>query len=192
MRADHSWPQRRQLYQATIHVLSDAGSTDRPQAGQNIAAVVENVWNMAGPRATLVPTAARIEHGKHRRPEWGEGGITSATAQNVARAGAVLRRSFERTNELNGRSRDCLRDDGKHVRRGVDSAAMNPPHRASSVARRRLRSKYWRTDVRIGLCNTEVPVEMMEEGAAQGFAQTTKGAGGGAPLLLSSTMSATS
>jgi hypothetical protein len=58
MRADHSWPQRRQLYQATIQLLSGAGSTDRPQAGQDIAAVVENVWNMPTPRATLVPTAA--------------------------------------------------------------------------------------------------------------------------------------
>jgi len=58
MRADHSWPQRRQVYQATIQVLSGAGSTDRPQAGQDIAAAVENVWNMPTPRATLVPTAA--------------------------------------------------------------------------------------------------------------------------------------
>jgi hypothetical protein len=50
MRADHSWPQRRQLYQAIIQELSGAGSTDRPQAGQDIAAVVENVWNMPAPK----------------------------------------------------------------------------------------------------------------------------------------------
>ena len=50
MRADHSWPQRQQLYQAIIQELSGAGSTDRPQAGQDIAAVVENVWNMPAPK----------------------------------------------------------------------------------------------------------------------------------------------
>jgi hypothetical protein len=67
MRADHSWPQRRQLYQATIQLLSGAGSTDRPQAGQDIAAVVENVWNMPAPRATLVPTG--LSRSFERTPE---------------------------------------------------------------------------------------------------------------------------
>ena len=43
MRADHSWPQRRQLYQATTQVLSGAGSTGRPQTGHDIVAVAEKV-----------------------------------------------------------------------------------------------------------------------------------------------------
>jgi len=48
MRADHSWPQRRQLYQATIHVLSVAGSTGRPQTGHDIVAVIGNDVDMQG------------------------------------------------------------------------------------------------------------------------------------------------
>jgi hypothetical protein len=84
MRADHSWPQRRQLYQATIHVLSGAGSTDRPQAGQDIAAVVENVWNMPAPRATLMPTAAPYRTRQTPPTVWGGRGIISANAKDFA------------------------------------------------------------------------------------------------------------
>jgi hypothetical protein len=84
MRADHSWPQRRQLYQATIQVLSGAGSTDRPQAGQDIAAAVENVWNMPAPRATLVPTAAPHRTRQTSPTRLGVRGITSANAKNIA------------------------------------------------------------------------------------------------------------
>lgn len=46
MRADQSWPQRRQLYHATTQVLSGVGSTDRPQMGHDIAAVAESVVNI--------------------------------------------------------------------------------------------------------------------------------------------------
>jgi hypothetical protein len=46
MRADHSWPQRRQVYHATIQVLSGAGSTDRPQTGHDVVAVAESVVDM--------------------------------------------------------------------------------------------------------------------------------------------------
>ncbi|HEY5618661.1 MAG TPA: hypothetical protein VIK60_12015 [Vicinamibacterales bacterium] len=80
MRADHSWPQRRQLYQAMIQVLSGAGSTCRPQVGQDIAAVAENVWNMPTSRATIVPTATRHHAGQHGRPAEGGRGIPSANA----------------------------------------------------------------------------------------------------------------
>ena len=46
MRADHSWPQQRQLYQATTQVLSGVGSTSRPQTGHDIVAVAESIMNM--------------------------------------------------------------------------------------------------------------------------------------------------
>ena len=57
MRADHSWPQRRQVYHATTHVLSGAGSTGRPQTGHDIVAVVGNSSNMQTSGATTVPFA---------------------------------------------------------------------------------------------------------------------------------------
>jgi len=82
MRADHSWPQRRQLYQAIIQELSGAGSTDRPQAGQDIAAVVENVRNMPALKATLVPTAAPRRTRQTSPTRLGERGINSANAKN--------------------------------------------------------------------------------------------------------------
>jgi hypothetical protein len=43
MRADHSWPQRRQLYHAITQVLSGVGSTGRPQTGHDVAAITGNV-----------------------------------------------------------------------------------------------------------------------------------------------------
>jgi hypothetical protein len=46
MRADHSWPHLGQLYQATIHVLSAAGSTGRSQTGHDIVAVVRSAFGM--------------------------------------------------------------------------------------------------------------------------------------------------
>ena len=55
MRADHSWPQRRQLYHATIQVLSVAGSTGRPQTGHDIVAVMGNDVDMQASGATFVP-----------------------------------------------------------------------------------------------------------------------------------------
>ena len=105
MRADHSWPQRRQLYQATIQVLSGAGSTDRPQAGQDIAAVVENVWNMAAPRATLVPTAA--PHRTRQTPPIRVGRTRNYIRQRVKLRtvqGLYFADPFERTKELTCRS----------------------------------------------------------------------------------------
>src|SRR5215510_1079679 len=39
MRADHSWPQCGQLYQATIHELSGVGATGCPHSGHDIRAV---------------------------------------------------------------------------------------------------------------------------------------------------------
>jgi hypothetical protein len=55
MRADHSWPQRRHVYQQTTQVLSDVGSTGRPQTGHDIVAVADNVSNIQTCRATIVP-----------------------------------------------------------------------------------------------------------------------------------------
>jgi hypothetical protein len=43
IRADHSWPQRQQLYHAMIQLLSGAGSTGRPQTGHDVAAVAGKV-----------------------------------------------------------------------------------------------------------------------------------------------------
>ena len=62
MRADHSWPQRRQLYHAMTQVLSGAGSTDRPQTGHDVAAVTGNdVDDMSIRRATIVPLRYGVE-----------------------------------------------------------------------------------------------------------------------------------
>jgi len=55
MRADHSWPQRRQSYHVMTQVLSAAGSTGRPHMGQDIVAVADNFSNIQTRRATIVP-----------------------------------------------------------------------------------------------------------------------------------------
>ena len=57
IRADHSCPQRGQLYHAITHVLSAAGSTGRSQIGQDIRAVVASALDTKTPSATIVPCA---------------------------------------------------------------------------------------------------------------------------------------
>jgi len=46
MRADHTWPQFGQSYQASTHVLSAVGATRRTQSGQVIEAVAESSLDM--------------------------------------------------------------------------------------------------------------------------------------------------
>jgi hypothetical protein len=55
MRADQSWPQRGQVYQATTQVLSGAGATGRPQSGHSIEAVTNSASDMSECGATIVP-----------------------------------------------------------------------------------------------------------------------------------------
>ena len=63
IRADHSCPQRGQLYHAMTHVLSAAGSTGRSQTGHDIIAVVRSALDMATPRATIMPCATAGQNG---------------------------------------------------------------------------------------------------------------------------------
>ena len=83
-RADHSWPQRRQLYHAITQVLSGAGSTGRPQKGHDVAAVTWNVLDMLMRKATIVP----LRHGRQALRELPgatvERGIPSNRAGNSA------------------------------------------------------------------------------------------------------------
>ena len=56
-RADQSWPQRGQLYQATTQLLSAAGATGRPHNGHAMEAVTGRT-SMHGTWATIVPAEA--------------------------------------------------------------------------------------------------------------------------------------
>jgi hypothetical protein len=70
-RADHSWPQRRQLYHAMTQVLSAAGSTGRPHIGQDAIAVAGNFRDISMPRATIVPPDNRAPNGANARNRFG-------------------------------------------------------------------------------------------------------------------------
>jgi hypothetical protein len=72
------------VYQLTTQVLSDAGSTGRPQMGHDIVAVADNASNMQKCSATSVPFGIAAKMGRHCATSRGNGRNPSRDAKYSA------------------------------------------------------------------------------------------------------------